>query len=233
MRIVNKEKDNLKCPIKNYFPQIETLYEDCFILYDKDLNNYLIEYFSLDNYLYKTYKTADDFINNLKEVDCEMNRLSLIEIKAERIKESLKIYDNVINNQIIFDRQPANSDEIKTFPFAMYFNLYHFHRFEIMKKIYFEIFELRKKNREDEQVYTNMSLLIKKLNELTFLLKNITYKFYIYASHIRERLDINKIRYPSSMGHYLMEVGYEIQKEKSDFWSDIYLNIRDNINTLN
>jgi hypothetical protein len=219
MKIVNKDIGNVNSPVKNFFPQIDTLYEECFILYDKDLNNYLTEYFSLDGYLYKTYKKLDDFINNLKEIDCELNRFSLMAMNKEKIKD-FDIY-NTEGNTLMGLENPLISEKLETFPYAMYFNLYHFHKFEIMKNLYFDIFLYRKDS--SESIFNNMNNMINKLNELTFLIKNMTYKFYLYANYIRERLDKNKLKYPSSLGHYLMQIDADNIKRDLCFYNDIYL----------
>ena len=75
--------------------------------------------------------------------------------------------------------------------------------------------------------------LIKKLNELTFLVKNMTYKFFKYSSYIRDRLDKCKVRYPSSIGHYLMMVNSEQSKDRNNSYSEIYLQIKNKIINLN
>jgi hypothetical protein len=80
--IIIKNLDQLiLCPVKNYFPKIDTLYEDCFILYDKELNDYLNSYEYRDKTLNKTFGTVDDFILKLKEIDSEMNRFSITRTK--------------------------------------------------------------------------------------------------------------------------------------------------------
>ena len=57
----------------------------------------------------------------------------------------------------------------------------------------------------------------------------MTYKFYLYANYIRRRLDKKKIKYPTSIGHYLIQINPDNNKEQN-FYEDIYLDFKNEIN---
>ena len=235
IKMINKERKNSELiPIINYFPQLDTLYEECFILYDKELNNYLMQYFSLDQYLNQKFGTIDDFILKLKEIDCEMNRISTIELSLAELDH---LTDNTIANNTVLENSELLDDE-KTFPYAMYFNLYHFHRYNIMKEIYYLIMcysaikndEIRDYIKKD--IKKNIKSKILQLNELTFLVKNMTYKFYVYSNYIRGRLDKKNIIYSTSIGHYLIRVNPD-NIEEQNYYENIYIDLKNKINLIN
>ena len=218
--IIIKNQDQLiLCPVKNYFPKIDTLYEDCFILYDKELNDYLNSYEYRDKTLNKTFGTVDDFILKLKEIDSEMNRFSIMNLNLE---------DPVnLTNYKVFEESRIHEDT-KTFPYAMYFNLYNFHKYNLIREIY-DLVLIYKKNNNDNEFLNSTSEKILQLNELTFLVKNMTYKFYLYANYIRRRLDKKKINYSTTIGHYVIQINPDNNKEQN-FYEDIYLDFKNKIN---
>ena len=226
--IMNDTNEN--CPIKNYFPKLEILYEDCFIIYDKEMDDYLHEYYSLDNYLYKFFKTVDDFINKLEEIDCEMSRYSLIALPLDKLPNLNTFSKNYLNIDLT-----TNREDLETFPYTMYFNLYHFHKFEIMKKIYLEISNYRKNLNKDikQNILSYINDLIMKIKKLTFLVKNMTYKFYNCANYVRSRLDKNEIKFPSSFGHYLMEINSDQVIQETDFYKNNYILMKNKIIEFN
>ena len=222
--IISEREQSTLSPIKNYFPKLDTLYEESFILYDKELNNYLMRYFSLDKYLIQTFGTVDEFIMKLKDIDCEMNRVSTIELSLEEHNLSITLNNN-IKNITILENLGIPEDE-KKFPYAMYFNLYHFHMYQIMKEIYHLI------SNKCESKISEISVKIRQLNELKFLIKNMTYKFYLFANYIRSRLDKKKINYSTTIGHYVIKINSDNSKEQN-LYEDIYVDLKNKINLFN
>ena len=226
MRTIKLEsKLSNNCPVKNYFPQLDSLYEESFILYDKELNNYLMQYFSLDKYLNK-FLNCKDFINKLKQIDCEMNSVSLFEMGTDEISDILR---KEKPNNISFYKT-GNNEDVETFPFAMFFNLFHFHKFEKMKEIFKFISEYNQRD-EDQKgfIFDDISCKIQQIKELSILVKNMTYKFYHYANYIRSRLDKKKLQYPTSIGQYLTLINSDNVLENNDFYKDNYIALKNKI----
>ena len=72
-----------------------------------------------------------------------------------------------------------------------------------------------------------------KIKKLTFLVKNMTYKFYNCANYVRSRLDKNEIKFPSSFGHYLMEINSDQVIQETDFYKNNYILMKNKIIEFN